>query len=266
MSFILRQITTRVGAPDIVREKPLAAAEPVIGRGSDCDIQLSDLAVSLRHAVVKQTAPGKVSVDALGAENFEANGKFVHNASLELAQSPVLVFGSHVLALTQGENGDILVTATARENTAATETASEQKHSFSLKYALFSQRQVAWITTVAILLACLIVPVGLFVIDHNRHQVISSAADRQWSSGPLSPGHHFLEKNCEACHQQAFVAGRDTACLACHQARLKKSAEPPLTPETRAAGSPFPASPASDHAPPDRLWAAMPVATDPGQR
>ena len=70
MSFILRQITQRVGAPDIVREKPLAAAEPVIGRGSDCDIQLSDLAVSLRHAVVKQTAPGKVSVDALGAENM----------------------------------------------------------------------------------------------------------------------------------------------------------------------------------------------------
>ena len=28
MSFILRQVTTRVGAPDIVREKPLAAAEP----------------------------------------------------------------------------------------------------------------------------------------------------------------------------------------------------------------------------------------------
>ena len=51
MSFILRQITQRVGAPDIVREKPLAAAEPLIGRGSDCDIQLSDLAVSLRHAV-----------------------------------------------------------------------------------------------------------------------------------------------------------------------------------------------------------------------
>ena len=119
MSFILRQITKRVGAPDIVREKPLAAAEPVIGRGSDCDIQLTDLAVSLRHAVVKQTAPGKVSVDSLGAENFEADGKFVHNASLDLANSPVLVFGSHVLALTPGENGDILVTATARENTAA---------------------------------------------------------------------------------------------------------------------------------------------------
>ncbi len=158
MSFILRQITKRVGAPDIVREKVLAAAEPVIGRGSDCDIQLTDLAVSLRHAVLKHTGPGRVSVESLGAENFEANGKFVHKAELNLASSPVLVFGSHVLALTVGDSGDILVTATARENTAAADAASEQKHSFSLKYALFSQRQIAWITAAAILLACLIVP------------------------------------------------------------------------------------------------------------
>ncbi|HEY2007798.1 MAG TPA: FHA domain-containing protein [Rhizomicrobium sp.] len=258
MSFILRQITKRVGAPDIVREKQLAAAEPVIGRGSDCDIQLTDLAVSLRHAVVKQTAPGKVSVDSLGGENFEADGKFVHNVVLNLASSPVLMFGSHVLTLTPGENGDILITATARENTAAADTASEQKQSFSLKYALFSQRQVAWITTVAILVACLIAPIGLFVIDHNRHQMISSAADRQWSSGPLSPGHHFLEKNCEACHARAFVSVTDGACLSCHQADLNRSARAQVASLTQNLGSPFPPDPAADHAPHDRLMAAAP--------
>jgi hypothetical protein len=258
MSFILRQISKRVGAPDIVREKTVAAAEPVIGRGSDCDIQLTDLAVSLRHAVLKQIAPGKVGIDALGAENFEADGKFVHNAVLDLASTPVLVFGHHVLTLSAGENTDILVTATARESTAAADTASEQKQSFSLKYALFSQRRVAWIAIVAILLACLIVPIGLFVVDHNRHQMISSAADRQWSSGPLSPGHHFLEKNCEACHRQAFVSVTDTACLSCHQADLNKMARAQVVSLTRNLGSPFPPDPAPDHAPRDQLMAAAP--------
>jgi pSer/pThr/pTyr-binding forkhead associated (FHA) protein len=258
MSFILRQVTTRVGAPDIVREKPLAAAEPVIGRGSDCDIQLTDLAVNLRHAVVKQTGPGKVNVESMGEENFEADGKFVHKIDLDLANAPTLVFGRHVLALTAGENGDILITATARENTAVADVASEQKRSFSLKYALFSQRQLAWITTVAILLACLIVPVGLFVIDHNRHQMISSTADRQWSSGPLSPGHHFLEKNCEACHRQAFVSVTDSACLSCHQADLTKMARAQVVSLTQNLGSPFPPDLAADHAPHDRLMAAAP--------
>jgi hypothetical protein len=262
MSFILRQITKRVGAPDIVREKPVAAAEPVIGRGSDCDIQLTDLAVSLRHAVIKQTGPGKVSVESLGTENFEADGKFVHKADLTIANAPVLVFGHHVLALTPGEGGAILVTATARENTAATDAASEQKQSFSLKYALFSQRQIAWITTAAILLACLIIPIGLFVIDHNRHQIISSTADRQWSSGPLSPGHHFLEKDCEACHRQAFVSVTDTACLSCHQADLNKMAHEQVISLTRNLGSPFPPDPAADHAPHDRLMGAAPPDPD----
>lgn len=257
MSFILRQITKRVGAPDIVREKALAAVEPVIGRGTDCDIQLSDLAVSLRHAVLRQTGPGRISVQSLGAENFEANGKFVHQADLNLANSPVLVFGSHVLALTPGDNGAILVTVTARETTAA-DTASDQKHAFSLKYALFSQRQIAWITAAAILLACLIFPIGLFVIDHNRHQMISSAADRQWSSGPLSPGHHFLEKDCEACHRQAFVSVTDSTCLSCHQADLNKQARAKIVSLTRNLGSPFPPDPAADHAPHDRLMAASP--------
>ncbi|HEY1876895.1 MAG TPA: FHA domain-containing protein, partial [Rhizomicrobium sp.] len=258
MSFILRQITKRVGAPDIVREKSLAAAEPVIGRGSDCDIQLTDLAVSLRHAVLKQSGPGRLSVESLGAENFEADGKFVHQANLNLANSPVLVFGSHVLTPSQGGDGTILVTATHRENTAAADTADDQNRAFSLKYALFSQRQVAWITAVAILLACLLFPIGLFVIDHNRHQSISSAADRQWSSGPLSPGHHFLEKDCEACHARAFVSVTDSACLSCHQADLNKMARAEVVSLTRKLGSPFPPDPAADHAPRDRLMAAAP--------
>jgi len=258
MSFILRQITKRVGAPDIVREKAVAAAEPVIGRGSDCDIQLTDLAVSLRHAVLKQTGPGRLSVESLGNENFEADGKFVHQTGLNLANSPVLVFGSHVLTLSEGGDDNILVTATHRENTAAADTADDQKRAFSLKYALFSQRQIAWITAVAILLACLLFPIGLFVIDHNRHQMISSAADRQWSSGPLSPGHHFLEKDCEACHRQAFVSVTDSACLSCHRADLNKMARAEVVSLTSNLGSPFPPDPAADHAPHDRLMSAAP--------
>ncbi|HWM60935.1 MAG TPA: FHA domain-containing protein, partial [Rhizomicrobium sp.] len=264
MSFILRQISKRVGAPDIVREKPLTAAEPVIGRGSDCDIQLTDLAVSLRHAVLKQVAPGRVTVESLGVENFEANGKFVTNANLAVADSPVLNFGSHVLTLSPGkdgspgENGAILVLATARENTAAVFTAMDQKRAFSLKYALFSQRRTAWITGVFILLACLIFPIGVFVIDHNQHRMISATADRQWSSGPLSPGHHFLEKNCTACHQRAFVSVTDTACLSCHKAGLDKAAALQLASRTQSLGSPFPPDPAADHAPHDRLLAAAP--------
>jgi hypothetical protein len=152
----------------------------------------------------------------------------------------------------------------ARENPAA---AKEEKDGgFSLKSALFSQRRAAWIGLAAILLFCLALPVGQFFVHRNQARIAGNSATRQWSSGALSPGHHFLETNCEACHQQAFVAVRDQACLSCHQPDLDKMASLRLAGEMRGEGSPFPPRPAQDHAPADRLWRAAPPAAGLAQR
>ncbi|HEY0265721.1 MAG TPA: FHA domain-containing protein [Rhizomicrobium sp.] len=267
MSFVLRTIARRVGAPDIVRTRDVTATEPVVGRGSDCDIQLTDLAVSLRHAVLRPIGASKVIAQALGDEKFEANGIFVKSAELDVAKPAVLGFGSHVLTLTQalapGEQpGQIMITVTARENAVATDAAADQKGAFSLKHALFSQRWLAWTLSVLIVALCLALPIGVFIIDHNRQQTIVPGAHQQWSSGPLSPGHHFLEKNCVACHQHAFVSVRDDACLSCHKAGLDKDAAAHLASDLRGRGSPFPPDPAPDHAPRDRLMAARPPDPD----
>ena len=179
MSFILRQITKRVGAPDIVREKSLAAAEPVIGRGSDCDIQLTDLAVSLRHAVSETDGAEPSQRGVAGSGKFRGQrqvrppGRVSTWPTRRCWCSAAMSWRSR-----QGDDGNILVTATARENTAATDTADDQKHAFSLKYALFSQRQIAWITAAAILLACLIVP------DRPVHHRPQSASDDLLGRGP----------------------------------------------------------------------------------
>jgi cytochrome c1 len=267
LSFVLRQISRRNGAPDIVRTRALAAAEPVIGRGSDCDIQLTDLAVSLRHAVLRQTAPGRVLVEALGTEHFEANDEFVSRAELNLAQSPRLNFGHHLLTLEKGEkDGDVLVVLTEQDNPASHAAASDQKAAFSLKGALFSQRRTAWIVSLVILALCLALPIGAYLMSRNQQRTVATAAVGQWSSGPLSPGHHFLENNCAACHQQAFVPVRDTACLSCHQAGLNRIESARLSLATKKLGSPFAPDPAPDHAPRDRLERAMPPDPNIGRR
>src|ERR1700744_673280 len=97
MSFTLNQVTQRAGGGDIVRTKKIETAEPVIGRGADCDIQIPDLAVSLRHAVIRQLGRGRVEVKALGQLGFEANGAFTKSAQLLVADRPKLIFGSHEL-------------------------------------------------------------------------------------------------------------------------------------------------------------------------
>ncbi|MEY4966122.1 MAG: hypothetical protein RL274_1705 [Pseudomonadota bacterium] len=259
MNFILRQISRRTGAPDFVRTRPLAATEPVIGRGSDCDIQLTDLAVSLRHAVLRPGLPGRVLVEALGTEHFEANDIFVSGAELNLEQSPRLNFGHHVLTLEKGEkDGDVLVVLTEQDNPASQAAASDQKAAFSLKGALFSERRTAWIISLVILALCLALPIGEYLLARNQQRTVATVAVGQWSSGPLSPGHHFLENNCAACHQQAFVPVRDTACLSCHQAGLNRVETASLSLATKKLGSLFAPDPAPDHAPRDRLERAMP--------
>jgi hypothetical protein len=261
LRFILRQITRRAGGGDIVRSRMLAADEPVIGRGSDCDIQLADLAVSLRHAKLKEAGPGRVAVEALGTAQFELNGAFVTRAEVSLDKSPTLGFGDHLITLKPGdEAGEALVVVAARENVAV-----RRDDAFSLKSALFSQRRIAWIALATILLFCLALPIGQFFLAHNPPRITGNGAARrwlsgQWSSGALSPGHHFLEQNCEACHRDAFVAVRDETCLSCHRADLDQAARLGLASDMRQEGSPLPPRPVSDHAPADRLRRAAPSA------
>jgi predicted CXXCH cytochrome family protein len=89
---------------------------------------------------------------------------------------------------------------------------------FSLRGKLPGKRLTAWLLVVAVLLGFLALPVWSFV-QHRMgatKTIYEAQAEHSWSSGPLSAAHHGLEGNCEACHQQAFVAVRDSACKSCH--------------------------------------------------
>jgi len=47
-----------------------------------------------------------------------------------------------------------------------------------------------------------------------------------WSSGALSQAHHGLEKDCQACHVDAFVTVKDKSCLTCHEDDAQDHANP----------------------------------------
>jgi hypothetical protein len=249
MSFTLHQVTQRASGEDIVRTKNITAAEPVIGRGTDCDIQIADLAVSLRHAVMRQLGRGRVEVKALGQLSFEANGAFTRNAQLSLADRPKLVFGSHELRLAPGAGaGEVVVTLSRTESVAGEPDVQDEKTVFRLSSSMFSRRRASWAFLGLLLLFCLALPVAAFVFYRSVPVTAATRpslprADVQWESHSLTPGHRFLEGDCQACHQRAFVAVRDDACLACHRQGLAKDVAARLQ-------NPVPAL---DHAPLDRL-------------
>jgi hypothetical protein len=213
MSFTLRQVTQRAGGGEIVRSRTLVAAEISIGRGADCDLQLPDLAVSLRHASMRQTGPTQVTVAAEAGQVFEVGGRFTARASLDAARQPRLTFGSHLLTLaTGGGSGEIVITV-ERLETFEPKTGDDEVRTFSPGAVGLSKRATAWTLGGLIVVLCLALPIGAFFSQQNAR----IHADRQWTSGPLSKSHAFLETKCQTCHQAAFVAVGDDACEACHK-------------------------------------------------
>lgn len=249
-AFTLKLITRQAGGGEIVRTRRVEGAEATIGRAADRDIVLSDLAVDPEHARLVQSGPGRVTAESLTGVPFLVGGKSVQRADLDVTSHPVLTFGTYDLALSPGEDRDEVAVAVSEHEDDHYATPSL----FSLKATLFGRRRMAWTMGLLIVALCLLLPAaGGFYMSHLKIH-----PDRQWSTGPLSKSHAFLEKDCQACHQQAFVSVRDTACKACHQAGDQANTLR-INAHLRDEGSPFAARLVFDHAAHDKLRRAAPM-------
>ena len=250
MSFIVRQVAKRADGGDIIRTRTLVQAELTVGRGTDCDIQLADLAVMLRHARLVQITAGKVSVETTGGVPVEVGGKFVTRADLAVAENPTIDIGPFRLSLSPGEDGAVAITAERVVPPIEAADAAHETSIFSLSGAMPTKRRMAWIGGLAVLVLLLLVPLFHFIGEGEPalpQTMVAEAArpvtpgqgfgdgklsvptarpaaaggfapDESWSSGTLSDAHASLSNNCSACHQKAFVSVTDGACQACHTA------------------------------------------------
>jgi hypothetical protein len=247
-AITLRLITRQAGGGEIVRNRRIEGSDALIGRDPGCDIYLPDLAVDMQHAELRISGPNRVTVESVTGEPFLVDGKSIQNIELDVARGHTLTFGDFDLVLGQDPEGDIAVTVSRRE---ADHPPSPSL--FSLKAAIFGRRRMAWTLGLAILALCLILPLAGAGLMSRLH----IHPDQQWSTGPLSKSHAFLEKDCQACHQKAFVAVRDTACLSCHRAGGEAETAA-IDARVTVRGSPFLPLLISDHAPHDRLMKATP--------
>ena len=252
MSFTLHQVTRRLGGGEINRTRPLASESPLIGRGTDCDIHLRDLAAELRHARLSKTAAGRVRIEALGKHGFEVAGHFRRDVELDIGASAEVMIGHDCLTFSAGVGDETIVTLSRAVEIGNALARGDERAVFSPKPRFFGRRSLAWTFGLTILVGCLMLPIALF-FAHGGHRMIQ--VDQQWTSGPLSKAHAFLQNDCRACHRQAFTAVRDDACLACHGAgrRSARKARPP-------------ADLVLAHAPASRLIAATPISGDLGER
>lgn len=249
MSFIVRQIAKRADGGDIIRARSLGAPEISVGRGTDCDIQLADLGVMLRHAKLSRLAGGLVAVEATGGIPLEIDGKFVNRADLQVANRPSIILASHRLLLEPGDTpDDVVITAERVIAAADAADASAESAIFSLKGTMPTKRLLAWALALTVLLFGLALPVysmlgqgpsalpddmvaeasrpGSTAARRALQPALGAAPpgargamqpDIVWTSGPMSGAHAGLTNSCGACHQKAFVATTDASCVACHK-------------------------------------------------
>jgi predicted CXXCH cytochrome family protein len=217
MSFLVRQISRTADGREIIRPYSYANQEVIIGRDAACEVHLADLAVDLKHARITLLNGDKIEVAALGGLGFEADGSKTQSIRINAARGAELRFGSHRLTIGR-EDGAILVTV---ERVEALSDAAEERDEiglFTLKALLPGRRISAWAFFLLVLAAFLAWPIHNFYQSHKAEKERAAfQADSLWSSGRLSTAHARLEKNCKACHTEAFVAVKDSSCMSCHK-------------------------------------------------
>jgi hypothetical protein len=229
--FLIRALSTTATGREIVRERHVDALRITAGRGPTNDIVLSDMEVTLQHAVIHKTAPYRVTIQALAGTPFTVDGRSTSSASIDATVGAEVRIAGFRLVFTAGEGDEVVISVERHGLVAASAQKRDERQLFSLAGVAPSKRWAAWAGALAVLALFLAWPIWSFQHRPTKltaEQLASASyhhADQSWSAGPLSRAHAKLEGNCTACHVKAFVSVRDESCKTCH-AQVHDHADP----------------------------------------
>ena len=84
MSFIVRKVARTADGREIVRAKSYEQSQLTVGRGTECDLHLPDLAVTLHHATIRTVGDGRIQISAAAGLPFVVDG-LIMDQSLQRA-------------------------------------------------------------------------------------------------------------------------------------------------------------------------------------
>ncbi len=217
MTFIVRQIAVTADGREIIRDNPFAESEIAIGRNGENAIHLPDLAVDPVHATIRRNEDGTITIESARGLKFQRDGRDTHSTTLDPAEGAELGFGGHAITVAE-EDGQVLFTVRRVEALSDSAAARNESTLYTLQGLLPGKRISAWSFVVLVLIAFLAWPIYTWATWYGvEERPDQFHADTMWSSGALSKAHHSLEKDCQACHVDAFVTVMDRTCMNCHE-------------------------------------------------
>jgi hypothetical protein len=221
MRVRLIQLTTRRSGAQARHEEVREDDFLTIGRGTDNDVSLPGLAVSLHHAWIRRSG-GVLRVGGLDGNVVSVNDRI--GATHDLGPGDVVRIGSYELRLVEpGPGEDLALEIEEVERAADARDALELRTRLGVARGWLSKRRLVCIALVLVAGLAFALP---WRAAHWSEAVAgppeaplaraSVTAVQGWSVGPISAPHRQFEKECGRCHAQGFEAVRDQECLRCH--------------------------------------------------
>lgn len=212
MHVVLRRMED-LGGLHVASDESLEADRVTLGRGTDQDVQLPDMRITLAHAEIRQQPGGGYRIECRGENPVSLNGSPVLKAAL--GTGDVIDLGRFRLTVGMPAPGTDLLLEIDERATAREEQGRQRgRYRMSLEQTSLSKRRTAWGLVVLVLLPLFVAPL---VLRYAAGGDAGASLDALWQSGPPSAAHSPFVEDCDVCHQQPFTQVRNDACLACHQ-------------------------------------------------
>jgi predicted CXXCH cytochrome family protein len=171
-----------------------------LGRGTDNDVCLPGLSVSLHHARIV-TRGESLWVEAVDAPRVLVNRR--PRASARLKPRDVMRIGrTELRVLPPDAPADLVLEIEETERLGDERAELAKRTKMGIERGLLTRRTLSWTGFVLLLAVFLAFP----LLSENQGS---------WNSGPVSNKHGFIGDQCERCHG-VFEAVNDDACLTCH--------------------------------------------------
>jgi len=228
--FVIRALSTSATGREIVRERRVDSLRITVGRGPTNDVVLSDMEVTLQHAVIHKTTGHRLTIQALAGTPFIVDGRSTSSASIDASVGAEVRIAGYRLVFTAEGTDEVVISVERYGLVAPSAEKRDERQLYSLAGVVPSKRWFAWAISIAVLVLFLAWPIWSF---HHRPTKLTPEqmatayhrGDQSWSAGPLSKAHANLQGNCTACHVKAFVSVRDETCKTCH-AQVHDHADP----------------------------------------